>query len=91
MTQRTRPIGKLRTIAELADLWEVSPRTIQRLIQSGALRCRRIGRLDADEEPRVQIASPDEDLGWSMLKEFLEADGKTLRDLICDLKLGLLD
>jgi excisionase family DNA binding protein len=52
MTGRTRPIGKLRTIAELADLWEVSPRTIQRLIKSGALSCRRIGRL-------VRIADAD--------------------------------
>jgi excisionase family DNA binding protein len=40
-----RPIGKLHTIDELAELWEVSPRTIQRLIKSGALRSRRIGRL----------------------------------------------
>ena len=52
MTRRTGQTGKLRTIAELADLWGVSPRTIQQLIQSGALRCRRIGRL-------VRIADAD--------------------------------
>ena len=54
MTKRKRPIGKLRTIAERAELWEVSPRTIQKLIKSGALRCRRIGRL-------VRIADEDAD------------------------------
>jgi excisionase family DNA binding protein len=45
-------VGKLRTIDEFADLWGVSPRTIQRLIRSHALRAHRIGRLvrisDAD-------------------------------------------
>jgi excisionase family DNA binding protein len=54
MSTRKRPIGKLRTITELADIWQVSSRTIQRLIESGALRSRRIGRLvriaDADAE-----------------------------------------
>ena len=60
MNNRKRPIGKLRTIAELADLWQVSPRTIQRLIVSGALRPRRIGRL-------VRIADADAD-------DFLDAD-----------------
>ncbi len=54
MTRRTRPIGKMRTIAQQAELWQVSQRTIQRLIKSGALRCRRIGRsvriADADAE-----------------------------------------
>jgi excisionase family DNA binding protein len=45
-------IGKLRTVDEYADLWGVSPRTVQRQIKSGALRAHRIGRLvrisDAD-------------------------------------------
>ncbi len=45
-------VGKLRTIDELADRWGVSPRTVQRLINSGRLRKHRIGRLvrisDAD-------------------------------------------
>jgi excisionase family DNA binding protein len=45
-------VGKLRTINELAELWGVSPRTVQRLIKSRALRAPRIGRLrrisDAD-------------------------------------------
>lgn len=40
-----RSRGKLRTINERAELWQVSPRTIQRLIKSGALRASRIGRL----------------------------------------------
>jgi len=47
-------VGKLRTINELADSWEVSSRTIQRLIKSGALRVHRIRGLvrisDADAE-----------------------------------------
>jgi excisionase family DNA binding protein len=40
-----RSRGKLRTINERAELWQVSPRTKQRLIKSGALRASRIGRL----------------------------------------------
>jgi len=58
-----RPLGKLRTIAEQAELWEVSERTIQRLIKSGALRFRRIGRLvriaDADAEDFLQRSRED--------------------------------
>jgi HNH endonuclease len=50
-----------------------------------------LGGMDVDEEPRLQISAPDEDLAWSTVKDFLEADGKTLRDVICDLKFGLLD
>jgi len=53
-TGRSRPPGKLRSIGELAERWDVSPRTVQRQIKSGALRARRIGRLvrisDADAE-----------------------------------------
>jgi excisionase family DNA binding protein len=45
-------IGTLRTIDELAELWGVSPRTVQRRIKSHALQAHRIGRLvrisDAD-------------------------------------------
>jgi excisionase family DNA binding protein len=51
---RVRPITKLRTIDETAELWDVSPRTVQRLIKTGALRPHRIGRLvrisEADAE-----------------------------------------
>jgi excisionase family DNA binding protein len=47
-----RPIGKLHTIDELAELWDVSRRTLQRAIKSGALRVHRIGRL-------VRIAEAD--------------------------------
>jgi excisionase family DNA binding protein len=61
MTRRTRPIGKMRTIAEQAELWRVSQRTIQRLIKSGALRCRRIGR-------SVRIADVD-------AADFLDEEG----------------
>ncbi len=55
MTERNkRSTGKLHTIDELADLWGISPRTVQRLIKSGALRAHRIRRLlrisDADAE-----------------------------------------
>jgi excisionase family DNA binding protein len=53
MTDRKlQAITKLHTVDELADLWDVSSRTVQRLIKSGALRAHRIGRLvrisDAD-------------------------------------------
>jgi excisionase family DNA binding protein len=63
MTERTsnrqsRPVGNLRTIDELAELWRVSPRTVQRAIRSGALRAHRIGRLvrisDADAAAFLQ-------------------------------------
>jgi hypothetical protein len=50
-----------------------------------------LGGVDVDPEPQLQIISPDEDLGWSTLQEFLETEGKTLEDLICDLKFSLLD
>jgi excisionase family DNA binding protein len=49
---RGRPIAKLRTIEETAELFNASPRTVRRLIESGALPVHRFGRLvrisDAD-------------------------------------------
>jgi excisionase family DNA binding protein len=51
---RSRPVGQLRTIHQRAKLWEVSPRTVKRLIKSGALRAYRIGRL-------VRISDDDAD------------------------------
>lgn len=50
-----------------------------------------LGYLDADEEPTLSISAPDEEVDWSLLKAFLEFRSKDLRDLICDLKFGLLD
>ncbi|MBX9829524.1 HNH endonuclease [Rhodopseudomonas sp. AAP120] len=50
-----------------------------------------LGGIDVDGEPQLQISAPDEDLGWSTLKDFLEERGKTLRELICDLRFKLLD
>jgi excisionase family DNA binding protein len=47
-----RPITRLRTIDEAAELLNVSPRTVRRLIESGALPVHRLGRL-------VRIADPD--------------------------------
>lgn len=51
-TARARAVTKLRTIEETAELWNVSPRTVYRLIKSGALPAHRFGRLvrisDAD-------------------------------------------
>ena len=41
---RARPLTRLRTIDETAELLSVSKRTIQRLIKSGALRAHRLGR-----------------------------------------------
>jgi excisionase family DNA binding protein len=50
----SRSVSNLRTIDEIAERWDVSPRTVQRQIKSGALRSHRIGRLrrisDADAE-----------------------------------------
>jgi excisionase family DNA binding protein len=51
---RGRPLTRLRTIDEAAELLNVSPRTVRRLIESGALPVHRLGRL-------VRIA--DQDLG----------------------------
>ena len=50
-----------------------------------------LGSIDFDEEPILHIAVSHEDLSWSLLKEFLENQGKTLRDVVSDLKFGLLD
>jgi hypothetical protein len=50
-----------------------------------------LGGIDVDEEPSLHIGAPDEDLGWSTLTDFVEANGNTLRDLLCDLRFGLLD
>lgn len=50
-----------------------------------------LGWLDVDEEPQLRLQTPHGDLSWSLLKDFLEERGKTLRDILCDLKFGLLD
>ena len=39
-----RPVTKLRTINQAAELFDVSPRTVRRLINSGALPVHRLGR-----------------------------------------------
>jgi excisionase family DNA binding protein len=49
---RGRPLTRLRTIDEAAELLNVSPRTVRRLIESGALPVHRLGRL-------VRIADAD--------------------------------
>jgi excisionase family DNA binding protein len=49
---RDRPLTRLRTINEAAELLNVSPRTVRRLIEAGALPVHRFGRL-------VRIADPD--------------------------------
>jgi excisionase family DNA binding protein len=54
---RGRPVTRLHTIDEVAELLSVSPRTVRRLIESGALPVHRVGRL-------VRIA--DADLGAFM-------------------------
>ena len=40
-----RPVTQLRTIDETAELFNTSPRTVRRLIESGALSVHRFGRL----------------------------------------------
>ena len=54
-----RPLTKLRTIDETADLLNVSPRTVRRLIDSGALQAHRFGRLVriADGDIAVLVAA----------------------------------
>jgi excisionase family DNA binding protein len=41
---RVRPVAKLRTIDETAELFNTSTRTVRRLIESGALPVHRLGR-----------------------------------------------
>lgn len=50
-----------------------------------------LGGVVVDMEPSLSIAAPDHDLGWSDIKQFLEVLGHDLRDVVCDLKFGLLD
>jgi excisionase family DNA binding protein len=40
-----RSVPQLRTIDETAEVLNVSPRTVRRLIESGALRVHRLGHL----------------------------------------------
>jgi excisionase family DNA binding protein len=40
-----RPVSKLLTISEVAEVFNVSPRTVRRFIDSGALPVHRLGRL----------------------------------------------
>jgi excisionase family DNA binding protein len=49
---RARPLARLRTINEAAELLNISPRTVRRFIESGALPVHRFGRL-------VRIADAD--------------------------------
>jgi excisionase family DNA binding protein len=43
--RRGQPITKLLTIDEVAEVLNVSPRTVRRLIDEGALPVHRLGRL----------------------------------------------
>jgi excisionase family DNA binding protein len=54
-----RPVTKLRTIEETAEIFNASPRTVARLIRSGALPVHRLGRLVriADADILVFLAS----------------------------------
>jgi excisionase family DNA binding protein len=58
-----RSSTNLRTVNEVAERWELSRRTVERLIKSGALRAHRIGRLvrisDADAEDFLQRSRED--------------------------------
>jgi excisionase family DNA binding protein len=47
-----QPFGRLRTIDETAEILNVSPRTVRRLIDSGTLAVHRFGR-------SVRISDPD--------------------------------
>lgn len=50
-----------------------------------------LGSIEVDEEPVLYIRAPLEDIHWSLLKDYLENRDNTLRDVVCDLKFGLLD
>jgi excisionase family DNA binding protein len=56
---RGRPLSKLRTTDETAQLLSVSAKTVRRLIDSGALRVHRFGRAVriADEDIAVLLAA----------------------------------
>ena len=50
-----------------------------------------LGGIDVDEAPRLFIASPAPEVGWCEVKDFLESRDMALRDVVCDLKFGVLD
>jgi excisionase family DNA binding protein len=54
-----RPVSKLRTIDDTAEILNVSTRTVRRLIDSGALSVHRFGRLIriSDEAIRELLAA----------------------------------
>ena len=50
-----------------------------------------LGGLDYDLEPELCVMAADADLPWSLVKEFLEERGHSLRNIVCDLQFTLLD
>jgi excisionase family DNA binding protein len=58
-TMLGRPVSKLRTIDDTAEILNVSTRTVRRLIDSGALSVHRFGRLIriSDEAIRELLAA----------------------------------
>ena len=58
---RERPIGKLHTMAEVAEILGLSKRSVQRLVATGALRVHRLGRAVrvADSDIAMLLAETD--------------------------------
>jgi hypothetical protein len=58
---------------------------------AGTLDRHGLGSLDYDLEPRLFIAAPDDTVAWSDVQDYIAKDGRSLTDIIEDLKFGLLD
>lgn len=50
-----------------------------------------LGGLDCDLEPEFCVLAPDVDLPWSLVKEFLEQRGHSLRNIVCALEFSHFD
>jgi excisionase family DNA binding protein len=60
------PLTRLRTIDETAALLAVSKRTVQRLIESGALRAHRLGRAVRISDADIAAFLDDNRDGWAV-------------------------
>ena len=56
---RARPVGKLHTMEEVAEILGLSKRSVQRLVATGALRVHRLGRAVRVSDSDIAILLAD--------------------------------
>jgi excisionase family DNA binding protein len=56
---RGRPVGKLHTMEEVAEILGLSKRSVQRLVATGALRVHRLGRAVRISDSDIAILLAD--------------------------------